>query len=296
MNPLRLRRRDADVFVPDGAPLADALHRTTDLGIGAHPDDLEFDCLVPIGECREHADRWFTGVTCTDGAGSARAGRFSGHSDAEMVVVRRGEQRRAAEIGRYSCVVQLGHPSADVRTPDGVAALADELASLLAAARPLNLYTHNPADKHTTHVAVAVATIDAVRRLPLEQRPSRLVGVEGWRDLDWLGDGEKLRFDASPHAALGQQLAEVFESQIDGAKRYDVAARGRRVANATFHGIRSVDDAEEVIVAMDLTPLVHNDDLDPVDYVVSSVDRFRAAVEGALRPWWPGRGGSQVGE
>jgi LmbE family N-acetylglucosaminyl deacetylase len=276
-----------ELHVPDGVPIDLAMRRTTDLGIGAHPDDLEFDCLVAIGECRDHPDRWFTGVTCTDGAGSARGGRFAQHTDSEMAEVRRAEQRQAADVGGYSAVVQLGHSSRSIGDAGGVAALGAELVPILAATRPINLYTHNPADEHPTHLAVVAATVGAVRALPIEQRPVRFVGIEGWRDLDWLGDGEKLRFDATPHAELAQQLAAVFESQLDGAKRYDVATRGRRQANATFSGIRSIDDAEEVIVAMDLTPLLRNDDLDLVDYVTSAVDRFRSDVEGGLRRVWP---------
>jgi LmbE family N-acetylglucosaminyl deacetylase len=285
--PLRLRRSDADVFVPDGARPAEALVRTTDLGIGAHADDLEFMCIVPIGECLDAPDRWFTGVTCTDGAGSARGGRFARCTDIEMVEVRRDEQRRAASVGRYSMVLQFGHPTADVKGDVGFEELVDELASVIDATRPVNVYTHNPADKHSTHLAVVSATVHAVRRLPIDARPSRLVGIEAWRDLDWMADGEALRFDATPHARLADELAAVYESQIDGAKRYDVAARGRRQANATLYGIRETDAAEEVVVAFDLTPLVGNEDLDPVDYVLSAVDRFRADVEGSLRRWFP---------
>ncbi len=285
MTALRLRRADADVFVPDGLEVGHALARTTDLGIGAHPDDLEFDCLVPIAQCREVRDRWFAGVTCADGAGSARGGRFAGCTDDEMVAIRRDEQRRAAVLGEYGVIVQLGHPSAEVKSVDGVALLADELASILEATRPLNLYTHNPADKHATHQAVMVATVQAARELPVAERPSRFVGIEGWRDLDWLSDGEKLRFDATPYAALSDQLAAVYESQIEGAKRYDLAIRGRRRANATLHDIRATDDEQEVVVAIDLTPLLRNDDLDPVDYTLAAIDRFRQDVESSLRRW-----------
>lgn len=283
MSDLGLGGLDADVFVPDGSSGAGALTRTTDLGVGAHGDDLEFMCIVPIGECRESEQRWFAGVTCTDGAGSARGGRFAAYSDDEMVAIRREEQRRAASVGEYSAMIQLAHSSADVKSAVGFDAAVDELVSVLAATRPTNVYTHNPADKHDTHVAVAAATVKAIRRLPIEDRPSRLVGIEGWRDLDWLPDGEKLRFDATPHVDLARQLAEVYESQIDGAKRYDVAARGRRQANATLHDIRATDRAEEVVVAIDLTSLVRNDDLDPVDYVLSAIDRFRSDVERARR-------------
>ena len=287
MSALRLQRGDADVFVPDGSPLAEAMSRTTDLGIGAHADDLEFMCVVPIGECAGLPDRWFSGVTCTDGAGSARGGRFADMRDDELVGVRRDEQRRAAALGEFSAALQLAHASRDVRSPDGFAVLVDELASVLEAAQPINVYTHNLADKHATHVAVAAATVHAVRRLPVDQRPSRFVGIEGWRDLDWLPDGEKLRFDATPYAALADRLAAVYESQMEGSKRYDVAARGRRQANATLHAIRESDSAEEVIVAMDLTPLVRNDELDPLVYVRSAVRRLEADVERTLGPFSP---------
>lgn len=280
MNQLRLARADADLFVPDGADVATALARTTDLGVGAHPDDLEFMCLVPIGQCRDDDERWFTGITCTDGAGSARGGRFAELSDEELVAVRADEQREAATIGGYGAMVQLRHPSADVKSEAGQQGLVDELTSIIGASRPVNVYTHNLADKHDTHVAVAMATVHAIRALPTELRPAHLVGVEGWRDLDWLPDGEKLRFDATPFVELGDRLAAVFASQIEGAKRYDRAARGRRIANATLHDIASADHAEEVIVAMDLTPLVRNDDLDPAGYVRAAVGRFeRDTVE-----------------
>ena len=62
----------ADVLIPDGSDVDAALARTTDLGIGAHPDDLEFLMLVPIAAATDDPDRWFTGITCTDGAGCAR--------------------------------------------------------------------------------------------------------------------------------------------------------------------------------------------------------------------------------
>lgn len=273
---------DLDVHVPDGVRVRDALARTTDLGIGAHPDDLELSCIVPIGECRDRDDRWFAGITCTDGAGAARGGRFAALGDDELVVVRRDEQRRAADLGRYGAVVQLGHPSANVRASAGRRGLVEQLVALLRATAPVNVFTHNPADKHETHVAVAMATIEAIRELPVVERPARVVGVEAWRDLDWLGDGEKLRFDATPFADLADRLAAVFESQLDGAKRYDVAAKGRRQANATLFEARRPDTAREVVVAMDLTPLARNADLDPVVYVRSAIRRFEDDVIGAM--------------
>lgn len=272
----------ADLFVPDGRAAADALARTTDLGVGAHPDDLEFMMLTPIAHCRDDVDRSFTGITVTDGAGSARSGPYADHTDEQMVATRREEQRAAARVGAYGAMVQLGHPSAWVRG-DGFAALVEELAGLVRVSRPQNVYTHNLADKHSTHLAVGVATVLAVRALPADERPHRLVGIEGWRGLDWLADGEKVLLDTSGLDDLAADLAACFPSQIEGGKRYDLAELGRRRANATLREPRAVDDAETMTVAMDLTPLIRNDELDPVAYVLSAVERLRRDVDAGLR-------------
>lgn len=269
-----------DLFVPDGVGPDNALARTTDLGIGAHPDDLEFLMLVPIATAFDDPHRWFTGITCTDGAGCARAGELVGYTDVAMAAVRRDEQCAAAIVGRYSAIVQLGHSSADVRGA-AFGDLITELADLIAAAGPQNVYTHNLADKHTTHLAVGLATVFAIRSLPAAARPFRLVGVEGWRDLDWLPDHEKVTLDATGFGDMARRLADCFPSQLAG-KRYDQAAEGRRRANATMSAPRANDDAEEVIVAFDLSPLIRNDDLDPVTFVTSAIDRFRAAVAADL--------------
>jgi hypothetical protein len=276
-------RRGVDVHIPDGVELARALARTTDLGIGAHADDLELAMLVPIGTCRRADDRWFAGVTCTDGAGSARSGPYAAFTDDEMVVARAAEQRTAAEVGAYGAMVQLGYTSEAVRRSGGRSLLVDDLVAVLRATRPRHVYTHNLVDKHETHVAVAVAVVEAIRQLPRAERPGHLIGVEGWRDLDWLPDHEKVVLDATGFDELGEQLAACFPSQIEGGKRYDLAASGRRRANATMAAPRSVDAADAVVIGMDLTPLAHNDELEPRAYVLAAIDRFRADVGRGLR-------------
>lgn len=237
------------VVVPDGTDPDDALARTTDLGIGGHPDDLELVLFPAISHCFEDPDRWFTGVVCTDGGGSPRGGRFAGLSDADLVAERRREMVTAAHLGGYGALVPLDHPSAEVRSEAGHAVLVKELSRLIAATQPAHVYTHDLADRHETHVAVAAAVVRAVRSLPPEQRPWRLVGCEGWRGLDWLSEGARVVIDVSDHAALADQLAKVFASQIEGAKRYDLAAAGRRRAHATFQDPRSPDVASQVVVA-----------------------------------------------
>ncbi len=96
---MKLHLPTADIFRPDGRPLADALGRVTHLGVGAHQDDLEFMAFHGIAACFHSEAEWFGGVTCTNGAGSARTGAYGRYSDAEMQQIRRHEQRQAA-IGR----------------------------------------------------------------------------------------------------------------------------------------------------------------------------------------------------
>src|SRR6267142_3700440 len=93
---LPLRAEGAEVFIPDGSPAEAAIRRTTHLGICAHQDDLEIMAYHGILECFQQKDKWFTGVTMTNGGGSARELEYKDYSDAQMVDVRRLEQKKAA--------------------------------------------------------------------------------------------------------------------------------------------------------------------------------------------------------
>ncbi len=269
------------LFIPDGFALPEALQRITHLGIGAHQDDLEFMAFHGILECFARADRWFCGVTCTDGAGSSRTGRYADFTDMQMMAIRHQEQNTAAIIGQYGAMVQLGYPSSLVKTPAN-RALKDSLKQILSTARPEVVYTHNLADKHATHIAVALATIHAIRELPHEERPRQVTGCEVWRSLDWLPDEAKVTMDVSGHAHLAAALTGVFDSQIAGGKRYDLATEGRRAANATFFDSHSADAATQLAFGLDLTPLVLDDTLDITYYVCSFIEQFQADVRRKL--------------
>jgi hypothetical protein len=227
--------------------------------------------------CFGQADQWFTGVVVTDGAGSARAGIYADFTDQAMQAVRRQEQRKAAVLGEYAAQIQLVHPSAavkDAAQPE----VADDLAAILQATRPRFVYLHNPADKHDTHVATMLRALAALRRLPAAERPERVYGCEVWRDLDWLGDDEKQALPVGGRPNLAAALLGVFDSQVCGGKRYDLAAIGRRLANATFFASHEVDQADALTYAMDLTPLVADPTLDVADYALAAIDRFRHDV------------------
>jgi LmbE family N-acetylglucosaminyl deacetylase len=272
----------ADVFVPDGRPPAAALGRTTHLCIAAHQDDIEIMAYHGIAECHGSKSRWFTGVVVTDGSGSPRAGRFANYSDERMKAVRREEQRRAAKLGRYSAVIQLAHPSTVVKSARSAGVQADLLA-ILQATRPHTVYLHNPADKHDTHVAVFLRSLAALRSLPLAKRPRQVYGCEVWRDLDWLVDADKLLLDNSVNPRLAAKLVAVFQSQIAGGKRYDLAAAGRRLANATFHTSHATDQTTAITWAMDLTPLVRDDRLSVEKFTLAHLDRLRADIAARLK-------------
>ena len=143
-------------------------------------------------------------------------------------------------MGEYGFLALLGHPSSQVKNPADRDIIA-ELAEIIRAAKPKYIYTHNLADKHDTHVATALKVIAALRTLKKEERPEKVYGCEVWRDLDWMCDEEKIYMDCGAHPNLMRSLSAVFDSQIVGGKRYDLAAEGRRLANATFSESHACD-------------------------------------------------------
>jgi LmbE family N-acetylglucosaminyl deacetylase len=133
---MKLYNSSAIIKVPDQTPVPEALARTTHLGIGAHQDDLEFFAFHGIEACYKRPDRWFTGVTCTDGAGSSRAGPYESFTNDEMAAIRVGEQDKAAVVGDYAAMIQLGYPSKAVKDA-GNPSLVDDLEAILAATQPV---------------------------------------------------------------------------------------------------------------------------------------------------------------
>lgn len=263
-----------------GGPAPLALPRVSHLGIGAHQDDLEFLALHGLAECLDVPDRRFAGITCTDGRGSARAAGFAHLSDEEMADTRAREQIDAARIGGYAAIAQLGYTSGQAKQPER-SGLVDDLMHLLLAFAPERVYTHNLADKHDTHVAVAIAVVKAARRMPPALRPKTVWGCEVWRDLDWMLDEARVSMDVSAVADLAEQLADAYPSQMS-AKRYDLATKGRRVANATMAKPVDADRATQMIWGMDLSELIHAPEADISGLVQAHIRAFEADVLGRI--------------
>ena len=272
----------ADVYSPLGAAPEVALARTTHMCVGAHPDDVEVMAHSGLAECYGRTDKFFTGVVVTNGAGSSRTGPYAAFTDGQMQAVRREEQRRAADLGKYNLQIQLAHPSSEVKVR-GRPGVAADLGAIFGAARLEVLYLHNPADKHDTHVAVLLRCLEALRLLPRARRPRRVLGCEAWRNLDWLMEGDKVTLDDSGRPELAGPLLAVFDSQISGGKRYDRAIPGRRAANATMFNPHQSDTLSAITWAMDLTPLVADESLDVAEFVCGHVAKFQNDVRQKLR-------------
>ncbi|MBX7259845.1 MAG: PIG-L family deacetylase [Candidatus Hydrogenedentes bacterium] len=261
------------MYVPDGLPVDEALARTTHLCVAAHQDDIEIMAYDGIIKCFQQKDKWFCGVVVTNGSGSPRDDVYKDYTDEQMRVIRQLEQKKAAMVGEYSAQALLDYPSSAIKSASDTRAVED-LVLLLKKTRPQVVYTHNLADKHDTHVGVTLKLIAAIRSLPSSERPQALYGCEVWRDLDWLVDTDKVAFDCSAHENLQFALLGVFDSQVAGGKRYDLATLGRRRAHATYHASHSTDATTGICFGMDLTPLIKDDSLDVAQYVQQFIERF----------------------
>jgi len=267
-----------EFYIPDNTSLETAIKRTTHMAVLAHHDDIEIGAIDGVLQTFQKLDKWFFGVVVTDGSGSARGGNYAHYTNEEMMQVRNLEQKKAAYLGEYGLQAFINAPSSKVKDPND-ATVIDEIRKMILDAQPEVLYTHNLADKHDTHIGVVTKTIKALRLLPKELRPKKVYAVEVWRDLDWLNDDEKVAFSVGHRPNLSNSLVEVFDSQIDGAKRYDLAAIGRRLANATFSNSHAVDQSDQVVHGINLTPLIENDALDMATYILDAIDRFKKDVE-----------------
>ena len=159
----------------------------------------------------------------------------------------------------------------------------EDFVELLRATKPKYVYTHNLTDKHDTHVGIALRVIDAIRRLDQAERPERLVGCEVWRSLDWMIDPDKVLMNVSDRENLQLALLGVFDSQIIGGKRYDLASMGRRRANATYFESHGVDVTNGLSYAVDMTPLIVDSSRDPVVFAQEFIQRFARDVEDRIR-------------
>lgn len=250
-----------EIFIPDNTDKSIALERTTHLAIGAHQDDIEIMAAGAILDCFQNNNKWFTAVVVCDGANASRRGKYKNLTNEEMILVRNKEQKKAAIIGEYSALALLNYNSNIIKEKANKDAVKD-LAKILEITQPEFVYIHNLADKHSTHIAVALRSIEAIRMLPQDIRPKKLLGCEVWGDLDWLPDKEKVIVDLSENENLQMSLLGIFDSQIS-SNRYDLGSIGRRKANATFNEFHIPCNVQGLSFSMDLSRLILDTNLEP---------------------------------
>lgn len=273
---MKLHQATSEIFIPDGQSVDKALSRTTHLAIAAHHDDLEIMAAAPILDCFQQENKWYSGVVVTDGRGSPRNGLYEKYNDEEMRLVRFKEQRKAAIVGEFGSLFMLDFSSKETKSSSTNP--VDDMLAILEATKPQFVYTHNLADKHDTHIATTLKVISAIRRMPKSERPEKLFGCEVWRNLDWMVDSDKVPFDLSQQENLQSALLGVFDSQITGGKRYDLASMARRRANATYFESHGVDVLTGISFGLDMTSLIQNDVLEPAAFIQTYINHFMQDV------------------
>ena len=282
---MKLQHPNAFIFIPSGEKPEIALARTTHLSIGAHPDDLEFMSFHGISTCYEKSDAFFTGIVVTDGAGSVKSGPCAGMSAKELIEIRAQEQKKAAAIGKFNALIMLQYESNDLKStlPIDQRPWIQDLQSLFALCQPKTVYSHNPFDKHPTHLAVILPLIQFLQSLPTLQKPERLYGCEVWRGLDWVLEEDRTSLPLNRNESLSEELNQLFISQIDAGKNYAEAIRGRRIANATFTNPHSTDPAPQMELALDLSALLQQTSDQIIPHLKAILDRFQAELIGNIQ-------------
>ena len=268
---LGIEGHEPQIFVPDGSSTETALSRVTHLWIGAHQDDAEVADYYGIRKCYESKDEHFCAITLANGRGSPLVGEFANMDAEEMVEVRRHEQIEAAIIGKYSAVIQTMFPSRIICDKEETAVTSDLVALIRQMPNLKVIHTHNPADKHDTHVAVACRVKEALQQLPERLSQLSVNGIEVWRKLDWMVDhitdnnGSKisnpgkvmLDVSANPASApnLDIDVLLPFRSQ-NTTRDYAIGSQASRESNGVFGIPHDTCQATRVTIAMDLMPAI----------------------------------------
>lgn len=210
---------------------------STLLAVGCHPDDLS---IFFGGTLARYADEGWTviGVTVDEGRGSPH----SFEMDPDTLVATRSREL-AWEASRLG--YRLEHFALPgVKTDETRAAALERLVDLILADPPELVITHNLADAHASHVAVAQLALRAL--LVAKEREPRLVLPEVWQ-----GDGwepvhyPNVRVDVTQYmnikmAAISQHASQIYDTP------YLMGAWGLNLYRAGFASSHTVTDAAVV--------------------------------------------------
>jgi len=273
---MKFKNTGSNLYIPTKEDQTAELSNTKYLGIAAHQDDLEIIGFPGILDAHKSKNTLFGGVVCTNGVPK------SSKTPEQIRKIRSEEQKRAADIGKYGFVLQLDYSSSEIIDKHNKN-IESDIIKIVQETKPEIIYTHNPFDKHKTHTAVCRTVINSLRSLKENYKPDKLYACEVWRNLDWLDTKDRVEFDVNNSAEFATKLIEVFDSQIRNEKNYKRAVIARRTANATFSDAYSKDKTDQLIIGLDLTPLITDNTLNIKDYLLEIVDRFRNDIRENLK-------------
>jgi LmbE family N-acetylglucosaminyl deacetylase len=275
---MNLKNKDAEIYVPDGVSVDEAVKRANRLVIAAHQDDIELMAFHGVLEALKDGGNKLFGVVATTGSISIHGDDHVFHSVSDIRQTRIQEQKEAADLGKYSAIAFLSYSSHEVKDCH-ISQPTKDLIALIDEIRPHSVYLHNPFDRHDTHVALCLRSIDALREAAKRGwKPEHVYGCEVWRGLDWLVHCDQIALAVHDPDSLSERLVGKFKSQLTGTKHYDLAARGRRIANATYHEATNMSPTHEIIFAVDLLPLIEDPCISIHDFVKHIVDRFESDI------------------
>lgn len=241
--------------------------KVASLAIGAHPDDAEIFAISAI------AKKDFALVVLSDGAGCCRGNGYENLTTKELVELRKKEQYEAALAGEYVCHYMLGYTSAQVRHNE--VEIENELVKIIDDLKPQTIYVHNPFDSHPTHVGAFRRAFNAVKKASF--KPEKLYACEVWRSLDWFVGDKKVALNTDGTDALSDAVLGKFASQ-NVTKGYNVGAKGRRYANATFSGSHEKNSVQSFNWALDLTEFIYRSEKEFEEFLRESLEIFKQKV------------------
>ncbi|MBI5029211.1 MAG: PIG-L family deacetylase [Chloroflexi bacterium] len=193
------------------------------LGVGAHPDDLEWYAGGTIGKfAREGAEIIF--LICTDGD----KGSYDPQTDsAQLAAQRRIEQGNAAKEFGVSEIIFLGYADGELQPTLG---LRKQLALIYRKYQPDLLLAFDPWKRyelHPDHLAAGRAAVDAriAAKMPLFYPDAREQGLAAWAIGElWLfnADAPNHFIDVSATMEMQRHALEQHRSQTTV---WDQAAR-----------------------------------------------------------------------
>ena len=259
-----LSLRAQAVILPAGMALTDYAGQANIVAIAPHPDD---DAIGVGGSLLQHraAGENVLVIYVTDGAGTPTGG---GRTREEIVRTRQQEAMRGLAEMKGQAGIFLNYASSAVKgenTPDVV----HDLGALLDLLRPRVIYVTAPYERHSTHIACTLRTVEAIRAV--ENFTPELKGYAVWGYL--YGDENLEYVDISENIDAKRRAIRCHETEVAG-HAYDDGILGFHRYVAVFQESHGTQDMAYAELFLDMSRLVHDPALSVGDFARQQVTGF----------------------